>query len=241
MPTQKEGISKRQTMMGTSFIQVLIIDNATIVRRGLKTLLEQYPGIKVVGEVANGMQSIELTARLQPDVVLIDPFIPRMYGIKAIQKILAIHPDQHLIVLTASTQNEYFIQAVKAGAQGYFTKDLDPKELAWAIQSVYEGKPTFESKFVWEIIRPVSTEKKPKRHGEHLTQKELGVLQMLCHGMTDQDIADELVVEPITVRSHINQILKKLHVENRVQAVLYSLQSGLVPKSAIARLTVNEF
>ena len=120
-----------------------------MVRRGIKILLEQFPGIKVVGEAANGLQAIEYVSRLQPDIVLMDLAMPVMDGIEAIQRIIAVHPDQHIIVLTASSDGETFIQAIQAGAQGYFVKDLDPEELVRAIRNVYQGRPEFNS-----TIRP---------------------------------------------------------------------------------------
>jgi two-component system, NarL family, response regulator LiaR len=221
-------------MRDARFIQVLIIDDHTMVRRGLKILLEQYAGIQVVGEAANGRQSIEQTARLRPDVILMDLVMPSMDGIETIQKIIDIHPGQRIIVMTASPYIEDFVQAIRAGAQGYFTKDLHPDELVQAIRDVYQGKPAFDSKFIWETIRQTNTKETHSQQQDFLSEKEQEVLLMLSRGMTDQAIANELVVSQITVRTHVCRILKKMHVKNRVQAVLYSLQNGIVPKSEIA-------
>src|SRR5512139_2592332 len=127
MPSQADGIPMRVTIMEDQIIHVLIVDDHNMVRRGIKILLEQFPGIKVIGEAANGLQAIEYVSRLHPDVVLMDLIMPVMDGLEAIQRIIAIHPDQRIIVLTASADGEYFVQAIKAGAQGYFVKDLDPE------------------------------------------------------------------------------------------------------------------
>ena len=227
--------------MEAHFIQVLIVDDHTMVRRGLKILLEQFPGIKVVGEAANGLQAIELVSRLQPDVVLMDLVMPVMDGIEAIQKIIAIQPAQRVIALTASADREYFVQAIKAGAQGYFVKDLDAEELVQAINNVYQGWPAFDSRFIWEIIRKAKLVEIPGRLPDQLSEKEQAILRLLTHGMTDQDIARELVVTEVTVRTHISRIIKKLRLENRVQAALYSLRSGLVPESEIAQMTFDSY
>ena len=222
-------------------IQVLIADDHTMVRRGLRILLEQFPGIKVVGEAANGLQAIELVSRLQPDVVLMDLVMPVMDGIEAIQKIIAIQPAQSIIVLTASSDSKYFVQAIQAGAQGYFVKDLDAEELVRAISNVVQGRPAFDSRFIWEVIRGTKITEISHRLPDHLSEKELLILRMLTHGLTDQEIARELFVTEVTVRTHISRIIRKLRLENRVQAVLYSLRSGLVPESEIAKLMAGPY
>src|SRR5512139_280138 len=153
MPSFCEGIPIICTMTETRLIQVLIVDDHTMVRRGLQILLDQFPGIKVVGEAANGLQAIEVVSRLQPDVVLMDLVMPVMDGIEAIQRIIALHPDQYVIVLTASSDGETFVQAIQAGVQGYVVKDLDPEELVQAIRNVHQGRPEFDSRFVREVLR----------------------------------------------------------------------------------------
>jgi two-component system, NarL family, response regulator LiaR len=221
------------------FIQILIVDDHAMVRRGLKILLEDFPGIKVVGEAANGLQAIEYASRLQPDIVLMDLVMPVMDGIEAIQRIIAIHPDQRIIVLTASSDGETFIQAIKAGAQGYFVKDLDAEELVRAIQNVYQGRPEFDSRFVREVIRRARIEDYSGQLPGQLSEKEVEILRMLAHGMTDQAISRELFVTEVTIRTHVSRIVKKLGLQNRVQAILYSLRSGLVSESEIAKLTFD--
>jgi NarL family two-component system response regulator LiaR len=193
----------------------------------------------VVGEAADGLQAIELVSRLQPDVVLMDLVMPVMDGIEAIQRIIAIHPAQSIIVLTASSDSKYFVQAIQAGAQGYFVKDLDAEELVRAIRNVVQGIPAFDSRFIWEIARKATLVEIPSRRPDQLSEKEQEILRMLTHGMTDKEIARELVVTEVTVRTHISRIIKKLRLENRVQAVLYSLRSGLVHKSEIANEPVS--
>jgi NarL family two-component system response regulator LiaR len=241
MPLLEDGIPIRYTMMQAHLIQILIVDDHAMVRRGLKILLEQFPGIQVVGEAADGLQAIDLVSRLQPDVVLMDLVMPVMDGIEAIQRIIAIQPAQSIIVLTASADSKYFVQAIQAGAQGYFVKDLDAEELVQAIRNVHHGRPAFDSRFIWEVIRKTKITEIPQRLPDQLSEKELVILRMLTHGLTDQDIARELVVTEVTVRTHISRIIRKLRLENRVQAVLYSLRSGLVPESEIAKLMAGPY
>jgi DNA-binding NarL/FixJ family response regulator len=228
-------------MMEARLIQILILDDHNMVRRGLKILLEQFPGIKVVGEAANGLQAIEYVSRLRPDIVLMDLAMPVMNGIEAIQRIIALHPDQHIIVLTASSDGETFVQAIQAGVLGYVVKDLDPEELVRAIRNVHQGRPEFDSRFVREVIRRARMEDFSSQLPGQLSEKEVEILRMLTHGMTDQEIARELVVTDVTIRTHISRILRKLGLENRVQAVLYSLRSGLVPEGEIAQMTFNPY
>lgn len=241
MPSRKDGIPILYTTMEARFIQVLIVDDHTMIRRGLKILLEQFPEIRVVGEAANGLQSIDLAVRLQPDVVLMDLSMPVMDGIEAMQRILAIRPAQRFIMLTASSDSEHFRQAIKAGAQGYFSKDVDPEELIQAIRKVHQGKPTFDSRFIWEIIHKAKVESISSQPSDLLSEKEREILCMLTHGMEDRDIARKLVVTEVTVRTHISRIIRKLRLENRVQAVLYTLRSGLVPASELAQLTFDAY
>jgi two-component system, NarL family, response regulator LiaR len=239
MPSTWGGIPIRYTMTQVGLIKVLIADDHTMVRRGLKILLEQFPEIRVVGEAANGLQAVEYTSRLRPDVVLMDLVMPVMDGIEAIQRIRANDPDQRIIVLTASANGEYFVQAIKAGAQGYFAKDLDPEELIQAIRNVYQDRPAFDSRLVWEVIRRGKIEFLSSQPPDQLSEKEVEILRMLTHGMTDQAISRRLFVTEVTVRTHVSRIVRKLGLQNRVQAVLYSLHSGLVTESEIANLTFD--
>ncbi len=170
-----------------------------------------------------------------------DLVMPVMDGMEAIQRIIAIHPDQQIIVLTASADGEYFVQAIKAGAKGYFVKDLDPEELIRAIQYVHQGRPAFDLRFVWEFIRKAKVENLSGRLPDQLSEKELAILRMLSHGMTDQEISHELFVTEVTVRTHVSRIIKKLRLDNRVQAVLYSLRSGLVPESELAQMNFDAY
>jgi two-component system, NarL family, response regulator LiaR len=211
----------------THSIRILIVDDHTMVRSGLKILLEQFDGISVVGEAGNGFQAIELAKQLQPDVILMDLSMPGMDGIEAIQRILAIRPGQHILVLTGFLDEERLIQAVRAGAQGCVDKTIPPEELVQSIRDVCLGKPSLSSGLAWQVLRGMTRDEIGQKKN-NLSERELQVLRLLTQGKQDEEIAQELVLTEVTIRTHISRILFKLGLENRVQAVLYGLRSGLV-------------
>jgi len=208
-------------------IRILIVDDHAMVRSGLKILLEQFDGISVVGEAGNGFQAIELAKQLQPDVILMDLSMPGMDGIEAIQQILAILPGQHILVLAGFLDEERLIQAVRAGAQGCADKTIPPEDLVKAIRDVCSGKPSLNSGLAWHILRGM-TGNEVRQQKNKLSEREIEVLRLLTQGKLDEEIARELVLTEVTVRTHISRILFKLGLENRVQAALYGLRSGLV-------------
>jgi DNA-binding NarL/FixJ family response regulator len=208
-------------------IQVMLVDDHAMVRAGLKALLEQFDGIHVAGEAASGSQAIELVKQLQPDVILMDLSMPGMDGIEAIQRILAILPNQHILVLTGFLDEERLIQAVRAGAQGCVDKTIPPEELVQAIRDVCSGKPSLNSGLTWHILREM-TGNETRLQKDKLSEREIEVLRLLTQGKLDEEIARELVLTEVTIRTHISRILFKLGLENRVQAALYGLRTGLV-------------
>lgn len=208
-------------------IQVMLVDDHAMVRAGLKVLLEQMPDIHVVGEAASGSQAIERVKQLQPDVILMDLSMPGMDGIEAIQRILAILPGQHIIVLTGFLDEERLVQAVRAGAQGCVDKTIPPEDLVQAIRDVSLGKPSLSSGLAWRVLREM-TGNETRQQKNKLSEREIEVLRLMTQGKLDAEIAQELVLTEVTVRTHISRILTKLGLENRIQAALYGLRSGLV-------------
>jgi len=208
-------------------IQVMLVDDHAMVRAGLKVLLEQMPDIHVVGEAASGFQAIERVKQLLPDVILMDLAMPGMDGIEAIQRILAILPGQHIIVLTGFLDEERLVQAVRAGAQGCVDKTIPPEDLVQAIRDVSLGKPALSSSLAWRILREMNGNE-IRQQKNKLSEREIEVLRLMTQGKLDAEIAQELVLTEVTVRTHISRILIKLGLENRVQAALYGLRSGLV-------------
>jgi NarL family two-component system response regulator LiaR len=161
-------------------------------------------------------------------VVLIDLSMPVMDGIEAIKRIIAVHPDQRIIVLTSYSGDDKLFPAIKAGAMGYLLKDAQPEELIKSIRDVYIGEPSLNPTIAWRLLRGMTGVETTKRSAEDLSEREIEVLRLLTQGKTDQEIAKELVLTDVTIRTHISRILAKLGLKNRVQAALYGIRSGIV-------------
>ncbi len=208
-------------------IRVLIADDHAIVRKGLRALLATEPDIEVMAEAENGAEAIARVERLQPDVVLMDLVMPEVDGIEAIRRITASLPRVRILVLTSFGGDDKVFPAIKAGALGYLLKDSSPEELVRAIHQVHRGEsslhPAIARKLLHELSHPA--ERPPTR--DPLTEREVEVLQLLAHGNSNQEIADALVISEATVRTHVSNILGKLHLASRTQAALYALREGL--------------
>jgi NarL family two-component system response regulator LiaR len=208
-------------------IRVLIIDDHAVVREGQRALIETEPGMELVGEGADGIEAIQLTKSLKPDVILIDLLMPRMGGIEAIDKIKAENSKVNILVLTSFAEDEKVFSAIKAGALGYLLKDATPQELLAAIRQVYRGEPSMDSAIAHKLMRELQRSSDLPLTEEPLTEREVDVLKLVAQGLTNQDIAEKLVISERTVRTHVSHILDKLHLANRTQAALYALREGL--------------
>ncbi|MCB0167761.1 MAG: response regulator transcription factor [Anaerolineae bacterium] len=212
----------------TQPIKVLVVDDHLIVRRGIRALLATEANIEVVGEATNGKEAIAQTESLRPDVILMDLVMPEMDGIEAIGHITGRNPQARIVVLTSFATDEKVFPAIKAGALGYLLKDSAPDELVQAIRQVYRGEsslhPTIARKLLQELSRP-SQQRPPTV--EPLTEREVAVLKLIAHGLSNQEIANQLVISEATVRTHVSNILSKLHLASRTQAALYALREGL--------------
>jgi NarL family two-component system response regulator LiaR len=211
----------------TETIRVLIADDHAVVREGLRALIETEPGMTLVGEAADGVEVVERARMLAPDVILLDLVMPRKGGIEAISEIKRENPDARILVLTSFAEDDKVFPAIKGGAMGYLLKDSSPAELLQAVRDVYQGDlsmhPTIARKLMRELQR--SSDLPPTE--EPLTGRELEVLSLLARGLSNREIADDLVVSERTVRTHVSNILGKLHLANRTQAALYALREGL--------------
>lgn len=211
----------------TDTIQVLVVDDHAIVRKGIRALLDTEQGIDVAGEARNGWEAVIEAENLKPHVILMDLEMPEMDGIEAIRRITEKQPGVRILVLTSFATDDKVFPAVKAGALGYLLKDSGPDELIAAIRQVHQGEsslhPTIARKLLEEISRP--TDRKPTT--EPLTERELDVLRLVAQGMSNREIADELVISEGTVRTHVSNILGKLHLASRTQATLYALREGI--------------
>ena len=217
-------------------IQVLIVDDHGIVRKGTRALLDRIPDFVVVGEASNGKEAVAQAKALQPDVILMDLMMPEMDGIEAIGLITASQPDCRILALTSFAADDKLFPAIKAGALGYMLKDADPEDLIQAIHQVYRGEPSLNPsmarKVLQELGRPAKPAPTPSPGPDPLTERELEVLQLVAKGLTNQQMADLLSVAEVTIRTHVSNILSKLHLANRVQATLYALREGLTTLEA---------
>ena len=208
-------------------IRIIIADDHAIVRKGIRAVLRNLPDIDVVGEAATGWEAIAEVTRLQPDVVLMDLAMPELDGIEAIRRIMNDHPEVRILVLTSFASEDKIFPAIKAGALGYHLKDSTPEELMEAIRQVHHGEsslhPVIARKVLQELSRPSEHPPTP----DPLTPREVEVLRLVAQGRNNQEIAEELVISETTVRTHVSNILSKLHLASRTQAALYALREGL--------------
>jgi NarL family two-component system response regulator LiaR len=211
----------------TSPIRVLIADDHAILRKGIDALLSTEPDIEVVGEAADGLETVAQAGALCPDVVLMDLVMPEMDGIEATRRIAAEQPDVRILVLTSFAADDKVFPAIKAGALGYILKDSGPLELVQAIREVHEGHPSLEPSIALKMLQELSHPPQRPPTPEPLSERELEVLRLLAQGKSNREIADQLFIAELTVRTHVSNILGKLHLANRTQAALYALKEGL--------------
>lgn len=208
-------------------IRVLVVDDHVVVRRGIRALLGTVDEVQVVGEARDGEEALERVQALDPDVILLDLLMPRMDGIEVTRRLVAEDPKARILVLTSFAADDQVFPAIKAGALGYLLKDTGPEELVRAIRQVYRGEsslsPPVARKVLQELSRPLDRPPTPNP----LTDRELEVLQVVARGLRNQDIAAELMISEATVRTHVSNILGKLHLASRTQAALYALREGL--------------
>jgi NarL family two-component system response regulator LiaR len=216
-------------------IRVLIVDDHAIVRQGLLTYLELLEEIEIAGEARNGVEAVAQVRKLSPDVVLMDLVMPEMDGIEATRQIATLDPAPKVIVLTSFTEDEMVFPAIRAGATGYLLKDISPTELAQAIQAVHHGEvqlhPDITKKLLTQFVQP-ALEPAMVEHAtapDTLTARELEVLREIARGKSNRELALELGISEKTVKTHVSNILGKLHLDDRTQAAIYALKHGLAP------------
>lgn len=219
-------------------IRVLIVDDHAMVRQGLRTFLELQDvstlPIEVTGEAANGVQAVELARKTQPDIVLLDLVMPEMDGIQATPKIIECSPRTRVIILTSFGEEDKVLPAIRAGAQGYLLKDIPPNELVQAVREVHLGKVQLHPEVAKKLMAAVVSKKEESAashaatHSEEgLTEREQEVLHLIADGRNNREIAERLVISEKTVKTHVSNILSKLHLDDRTQAAIYALRHGL--------------
>lgn len=211
---------------GQATIRVLVVDDHTIVRKGTRALLAEVGDIEVVGEAADGREAMDQAESLRPDVILMDLVMPVMDGIEATRRITDNQPDIRILALTSFAADDKVFPAIKAGALGYLLKHADPEELVDAIRRVYHGEPSLHPSIARKVLHEVRQPSEKRPTPDPLTDRETEVLQLVAQGMSNQEIADQLSIAEVTVRTHVSNILGKLHLANRVQAALYALREG---------------
>ena len=214
-------------------IRIVLADDQALVRAGFRMILSAEADLEVVGEAADGDEAIEQAAATEPDVVLMDIRMPRLNGIEATKQLTQSHADLRVLMLTTFDLDEYVIDAFRAGASGFLLKTAPPHQLVAAVRTVHDGDallaPVSTRRLIEEFARPLTAT--PELDG--LTARERDVLRLLARGMTNAEIAAELVVEPSTVKSHVAGVLSKLDLRDRVQAVVFAYESGLVRAGSV--------
>lgn len=209
-------------------IRVLLTDDHAIVRKGVRALLATERDIQVVGEACDGEEAVVQAESLCPDVILMDLVMPKLDGIEAISQIMAKRPSTCILVLTSFAADEKVFPAIKAGALGYLLKDSGPEELVGAIRQVHRGEPSLEPSIARKVLLELSHPPTQKSLTvDPLTERELDILRLVAQGCSNKDIALKLSLSELTVRTHVSNILGKLHLASRTQAALYALQKGI--------------
>ena len=205
----------------------MIADDHPVVRTGIRHLLETESGIELVGEAANGREAVNAVNQSHPDVILLDLVMPELDGTGAIREIKAQNPGVRILVLTTFASDDKLYPAIKAGAMGYLLKDTEPEDLVRAIQQVHRGEYPLSPAIAQKVLREIARRAEEPLTSDPLTAREVEVLGLIARGLTNRQIADQLVISEATVRTHVGNILGKLHLASRTQAALYALREGL--------------
>ena len=214
-------------------IRVLVVDDHALFRRGLEMVLGQEPDIEVVGEAADGAEAVAKASALLPDIVLMDVRMPRRSGIEACTAIKDVVPSAKIVMLTISDEEADLYEAIKAGASGYLLKEISIDEVASAIRAVAGGQslisPSMASKLLSEFATMIKkTDERHQVPAPRLTERELEVLKLVARGLNNRDIAKELFISENTVKNHIRNILEKLQLHSRMEAVVYAVREKLL-------------
>jgi DNA-binding NarL/FixJ family response regulator len=211
--------------------RVLVADDDHLMRAGLAELLGADSTITVIGEASTGREAIEHTRELDPDVVLMDVRMPDLDGIAATQRLAEVAPRSRVLVLTTFEQDEYIFGALRAGASGFLLKRTRPEELIAAVHTVAAGDSLLSPSVTRRVIERVTQQPAPTRADptklQQLTPRERDVVELVARGLSNREIADALVVEESTIRTHVKRILMKLHLRDRIQVVIYAYESGM--------------
>ncbi|MBV9791255.1 MAG: response regulator transcription factor [Chloroflexi bacterium] len=213
-------------------ITVLLVDDHTIVRQGVRTFLELQPDIAVIGEAETGVEAVRLASEYAPDVVLMDLKLPEMDGIAATRKLVEISPRTHVIVLTSYHDDEHIFPAIRAGAISYVLKDIRPAALADVVRKAAAGEAVLHPRVARRLMQEINRSRAVADALAALTEREVEVLRLVGEGLSNAEIAARLVISEKTAKSHISNILSKLHLADRTQAAVYAWREGLMHPNA---------
>ena len=216
-------------------IRIVLVDDHHIVRRGLRSSLESFPDLVIVGEAASGEEALQKIESWLPDVVIMDLLLPGgMDGVESIRQIRALTPHTQIVALTSTTEDARALAALKAGAISYIRKGSDPKTLLAALRAAARGQALLDPAIAGAVLQEFSGQRKS---ANALSEREQEVLRQIALCLTNRQIAEKLVVGEETIKTHVGNILAKLHINHRMQAVIYALKNGLV---ALEEITTNE-
>ncbi len=211
-------------------ISVLIVDDHTLIRQGVRVFLETQPDINVVGEAASGPEAVQACADVVPDVVLLDLLMPDMDGVECTREIKRVSPTSQVVILTSFHADEQILPAIRAGALSYLIKDIGPAELADAVRKAARGQIVLSSQVASRILHALTGDTGRTDPVPDLSDRELEILRLIADGTTNADIATRLFISEKTVKSHVRNILAKLQVSDRTQAAAYAWRKGLVKR-----------
>lgn len=208
-------------------IRILVVDDESVVRDGVVTILSFQPDMKVVGEAENGIKAVEIARQTKPDVVLLDMVMPKQNGLETIPKLKSVSPDSRILVLTSFNESDKVYQSIKAGALGFLLKDATRVQLLQAIRDVAKGLASIQPSIAMKVINEIDNPAELMYTANPLTPRELETLKLIARGLSNQEIASSLVVHERTVAKYVSSILDKLQLANRTQAALYAINEGL--------------
>lgn len=210
-------------------ITVLLIDDHRVVRQGLRDFLELQDDIEVVGEAGSGEEGIQLARDLLPDIVLMDLVMPGIDGVETTRQVKMVSPSSKVIVLTSFSDDNKVFPAIKAGAISYLLKDISPEDLAHAIRAAQRNEAVLHPEVAAKLMQEFSAPRSSEAPVDQLTPREMDVLRLVAKGMSNKEIADTLIISEKTTKTHLSNILSKLHLADRTQVAIYALRKRLVP------------
>jgi two-component system NarL family response regulator len=222
--------------LGTDPIRVLIADDHALFRRGLEMVLQGEAGLELVGQASDGQEAVQLAGEVVPDVVMMDIRMPKITGIEAARQMKEVAPSAKIVMLTISDEEEDLFEAIRAGASGYLLKDIPLDELADSVRAVYGGQSLINPSMAGKLLTEFATlarrdaEEEPAKHAPapKLTEREMEVLRLVARGMNNRDIAKELFISENTVKNHVRNILEKLQIHSRMEAVMIAVREKLI-------------